>query len=137
MRNHRVSAIAVFALVVVFSMLPGAVSAHHSRAGVYEPNGKNITMKGVVTEWRWRYPHVFLVWNAKDDKGTVVAWTGELSSVTSMQSEGLDRNTFKAGQEVTLTVSPARSGAPQSQLLKVVMADGKAPIDRLGQNIPD
>jgi len=137
LRNHRVSAIAVFALVGVFSMLLGTVSAHHSRAGVYEPNGKNITMKGVVTEWRWRNPHVFLVWNTKDDKGTLVAWTGELSSITSMVSEGLDRNTFKAGQEVTVTVSPARSGAPQSQLLKVVMADGKAPIDRLGQNIPD
>ena len=94
-------------------------------------------MKGVITEWRWRNPHVFLVWKTKDAKGVDVEWTGELSSITSMQSEGVDRNTFKAGQEATLTVSPARSGAPQSQLLKVVLADGKIPIDRTQGPVPD
>ena len=137
MRNHRVLAIAVFALVVASSILAGTLSAHHSRAGVYEPRDKDISMKGVITEWRWRNPHVFLVWKTKDAKGADIEWTGELSSITSMVSEGVDRNTFKAGQEATLTVSPARSGAPQSQLLKVVLADGKTPIDRTRGPVPD
>lgn len=137
MKSQRVSAIVAVALVVVFLTAGSLVSAHHSRAGVYEPRDKDITMKGVITEWRWRNPHVFLVWKTKDAKGTDVEWTGELSSITSMVSEGVDRNTFKAGQEATLTVSPARSGAPQSQLLKVVLADGKAPIDRTRGPVPD
>ena len=132
----RATAIVTFAAMAV--LLAGTpVSAHHSRAGVYEPNSKMITMKGVVTEWRWRNPHVFLVWNVKDDSGKVVEWIGELSSITSMQSEGLTRTSFKGGEEITVSVAPARSGAPQGQLLKIVMADGKVPVDRTKGPIPD
>jgi hypothetical protein len=136
MRILRVVAIVTFAAIV---LLPSAisVSAHHSRAGIYEPNSKMLTMKGVVTEWRWRNPHVFLVWSAKDDSGKVVEWVGEVSSITSMQSEGMSRTSFKGGEEITVSVAPARSGAPQGLLLKVVMADGKVPIDRTRGPVPD
>jgi hypothetical protein len=136
MKLQRMMAIVTFAMVVL--LLGGtSVLAHHSRAGIYEPNSKMITMKGTVTEWRWRNPHVFLVWNLKDESGKVVEWVGELSSITSMQSEGLNRGSFKGGEEITVSVAPARSGAPQGQLLKVVMADGKVPIDRTKGPIPD
>src|SRR6185369_15100039 len=119
MKIMRATAVLTFAAAVL--LLSGiSVSAHHSRAGIYEPNSKMITMKGTVTEWRWRNPHVFLVWNVKDDSGKAVEWVGELSSITSMQSEGMNRGSFKAGEEITVSVAPARSGAPQGQLLKVV-----------------
>src|SRR5262245_37200176 len=136
MRMMRAVAMVTFAAIV---LLPSAipVSAHHSRAGIYEPNSKMLTMKGVVTEWRWRNPHVFLVWSVKDDSGKVVEWVGEVSSITSMQSEGMSRTSFKGGEEITVSVAPARSGAPQGLLLKVVMADGKVPIDRTRGPIPD
>ena len=136
MKIERMMAIVIFA-VVVFLMAGTAVLAHHSRAGIYEPNSKMITMKGTVTEWRWRNPHVFLVWNVKDSTGKVVEWIGDLSSITSMQSEGMTRTSFKGGEEITVSVAPARSGTPQGQLLKVVMADGKVPIDRTKGPIPD
>jgi len=136
MKLQRMLPIVTFAMVVL--LLAGtSVLAHHSRAGVYEPNSKMITMKGTVSEWRWKNPHVFLVWNVKDESGKVVEWVGELSSITSMQSEGLNRASFKGGEEITVSVAPARSGAPQGQLLKVVMADGKVPIDRTKGPIPD
>jgi hypothetical protein len=137
MRIQRFTAIVALALVVGSLVVTIPVSAHHSRAGVYEPNEKMITMKGVVTEWRWRNPHVFLVWNVKDKDGKNVEWVGELSSITSMQSEGMSRASFKGGEEIEVTVAPARSGAPQGQLLKVVMADGKVPLDRTKGPIPD
>ena len=136
MRIHRLKALVTFAIVVLLAA-GTSVSAHHSRAGIYEPNSKMITMKGTVSEWRWRNPHVFLVWNVKDESGKVVEWVGELSSITSMHSEGLNRGSFKGGDEITVSVAPARSGAPQGQLLKVVMADGKVPIDRTKGPIPD
>ena len=136
MKIMRMAATVAFAGIAML-LLGISVSAHHSRAGVYEPNSKMITMKGTVTEWRWRNPHVFLVWNVKDDSGKVVEWVGELSSITSMQSEGLTRASFKGGEEITVSVAPARSGAPQGQLLKVVMSDGKVPIDRTRGPIPD
>jgi hypothetical protein len=123
--------------VVLVLISGGLLAAHHSRAGIYEADEKRIEMKGVVTEWRWRNPHVFLVWESKDSTGKSVQWTGELSSVTSMMSEKLTRNTFKAGQEVTISVVPARAGTPQGLLVKVVMADGSVPLDRTRGPIPD
>jgi hypothetical protein len=126
----------MLALVLVL-ILGGVVSAHHSRAGIYETDDKRIEMKGTVTEWKWRNPHVFLVWNAKDSNGKVVQWTGELSSVTSMMSEKLTRTSFKAGQEITVSVVPARAGTPQGLLVKVVMEDGSVPLDRTQGPIPD
>jgi hypothetical protein len=126
--------------VALFAILGGVGLAHHSRAGVYETNDKMITMKGTVVEWKWRNPHTFLVWQTKDANGKAVEWTGELSSITTMIAEGMNRNSFKPGEEVTITTVPALSGSPQSLLVKVVTADGRVPIDRLkGRNgqIPD
>ena len=55
-------------------MLGGVASAHHSMAG-YDSN-KQITLQGVVSEYTWRNPHVWVVWSVKDDAGKVVQWTG-------------------------------------------------------------
>lgn len=137
MRSMRLPGIAALLVFLVASLPADPVSAHHSRAGVYESPDKTIAMPAVVTEWRWRNPHVFLVWDTKGPDGVPVQWTGELSSVTSMVSEGMTRNSLKPGDQVTVTVVPARSGAPQGQLVKVVMADGKVPLDRTRGPIPD
>ena len=136
MRVRRMLAVPVLTAILLLT-LGGLVSAHHSRAGVYESNDTTITMEGVVAEWRWRNPHVFLLWDVTDADGNVVRWTGELSSVISMRSEGLRKDTFKPGQAATFTGIPARSGAPQTQLLKVVMADGQVPLDRTEVENPD
>ena len=126
MRTQRVWAIAVFALI--FTMLGGLVSAHHSVVG-YERK-KTITLKGVVAEWRWRNPHAFLVFEVKDESGKVVQWTGELQSPLSMVAQGLSRSSFKPGDEVTVTGYPASKGTPQSIIQKIVNADGKVMINR-------
>lgn len=126
MRTRRGLGVAVFALI--FTMLGGLVSAHHSVVG-YDRN-KTITLKGVVAEWRWRNPHAFLVWDVKDENGKVVQWTGELQSPISMVASGLSRDSFKPGDEVTVTGYPAQKGTPQSIIQKVVNAAGKVMINR-------
>ena len=137
MRSVPISGVAAVVALSALLWPAGPVSAHHSRAGVYESPDKTITMPAVVAEWRWRNPHVFLVWDTKGPDGTVVQWVGELSSITTMMGEGMTRTTLKPGDQVTVTVVPARSGAPQGQLVKVVMADGKVPLDRTRGPIPD
>jgi hypothetical protein len=117
-----------FAVVAVFSLLGGVVSAHHSRAG-YDTDDKITTLKGIVTEVKWRNPHVFIIWGVKDDKGNLVQWTGEFSSPSTMISEGLSKETFKPGDEVAVTVIPAKAGTPQGLVIKMVRPDGKVVID--------
>jgi hypothetical protein len=128
MRAVRPSAIA-FAVVTV-AFLPGALaSAHHSRAGYDTAKEKLTTHTGVVTEVVWRNPHVFLNWDAKDEKGAVVRWTGEFSSTATMISEGLSRDTFKAGDPITVTFMPTKAGTPLGLVIKIVRPDGKVVID--------
>src|SRR5881227_1823596 len=94
-------------LTVLFSitLFAGALSAHHGRAG-YDTKGQGVTLRGVVTEYKWINPHVFLNWNVKNEKGEIVEWTGEFSSPTTMISEGMGKTTFKPGDEIIATVIP-------------------------------
>ncbi len=49
--------------------------AHHGAAAL--DTGKEVTVKGTVTEWIWSNPHCFLQFDAKDDSGTVRNWAVE------------------------------------------------------------
>ena len=128
MSIERSVATVVFPLV--FLMLGGLVfSAHHSRTG-YE-NERTVTLTGVVTEFRWRNPHTFLVWTVTDENGKEVEWAGEMLSIQTVTSWGLTRNSFQPGDEVTVTAFPATRGAPVSIIQKVVMtADGSVVVDQ-------
>jgi Family of unknown function (DUF6152) len=128
MRTSR-SLVIAFA-VLAAALLSGAVaSAHHSRAGYDSAPGKLVTNNGVVSNVIWRNPHVFVIWDVKDSSGSVVKWTGELSSPTTMISEGMGRDTFKAGDPIAATFMPAKAGTPHGLLIKVVRPDGKVVLD--------
>ena len=128
MPTLRPSAVA-FAVVIVAFLLGVGASAHHSRAGYDTAKERLTTHNGVVAEVIWRNPHVYLIWGAKDEQGTVVNWTGEFSSPATMISEGLSRDTFKAGDPLTVTFMPARAGTPQGLVIKIARPDGKVVID--------
>ena len=128
MRTVRPSAVALAVVTVAF-LLGAAVSAHHSRAGYDTAKGRLTTLNGVVAEIVWRNPHVYLTWDAKDEKGTAVRWTGEFSSTATMISEGLSRDTFKPGDPLTITFMPAKAGTPQGLVIRIVRPDGKVVID--------
>jgi hypothetical protein len=120
---------APFATFALATYAVAGAAAHHSRAGYDSTAGKLITNNGVVSNIIWRNPHVFVVWDVKDTNGSVVKWTGELSSPTTMISEGMGRDTFKAGDPITATFMPAKAGTPHGLLIKVVRPDGKVVID--------
>lgn len=124
-----------FALAACLLSVPMAVSAHHGSAG-YDLN-KQLTMKATVTEWLWANPHCFVKFDAKDDKGNVVHWAAEVSNPTDMTKRGWSLHTFKPGDQVTVTLRPAKNGAAVGQLLKVVLANGQTLIGyAAGPNVP-
>ena len=127
MRTLRFGAAVAFVTVAFLS--GAAASAHHSRAGYDQAKDKLTTINGVVAEVIWRNPHVYLTWDAKDEKGAVVRWTGEFSSPATMLSEGLSRDTFKPGDPLTFTFMPTKAGTPQGLVIRIVRPDGKVVID--------
>ena len=128
MINRRVLGALLFSIVAVCTLFVGVLSAHHGRAG-YDTKGQGITLRGVVTEYKWINPHVFLNWQVKNEKGEVVEWTGEFSSPTTMISEGMGKTTFKAGDEIIATVIPAKGNVPHGLMLKIVRPDGTVLVD--------
>lgn len=120
---------ALFATLALAILLGASAAAHHSRAGYDTAKEHLTTQNAVVTEVIWRNPHVYLLWDARDDKGATVRWTGEFSSPATMLSEGLSRTTFKVGDQIAVTFMPAKSGAPQALVIRIVRPDGSVVID--------
>jgi hypothetical protein len=111
----------IAALGVLLMSVP--LAAHHGAAAL--DTGKEITLKGTVTEWIWSNPHCFLQFDAKDDSGTVRNWAVETQNPTTMTQRGFSRTLFKAGDEVTVIIEPVKNGQPIGRLLTVVMANGQ------------
>ena len=127
MKIQRGLAIAL-AVVAMSLLFAGVAAAHHGRAG-YDTAENGKVVKGVVTEYRWLNPHVFILWNAKDESGNTVTWTGEFSSPSSMLSEGMSKASFHPGDEIAVTVIPAKGGTPYGLVLKIIRPDGKVVVD--------
>jgi hypothetical protein len=113
--------IAIAALGIL--LVPALLVAHHGAAAL--DTGKEITLKGTVTEWIWSNPHCFLQFDAKDEAGTVRNWAVETQNPTAMTQRGRSRMSFKVGDEVTVTVEPVKNGAPIGRLLTVIVPGGQ------------
>jgi hypothetical protein len=116
-------------MLAVFATFGGLVSAHHSVAG-YD-TAKEVALRGTVVEYNWRNPHVFVVWDVKDQDGKITQWSAEMNSPTSMIQVGMSRTSLKKGDEVIITVSPSKTGHPLGVVRKVTMADGRPVVDRV------
>ena len=115
--------------LVIFALAGSLVAsipllAHHVNAAF--DVGKRVTVKGTVTEWVWANPHCWLKFDAKDDKGNVAHWVAETNNAPDMIERGWSKNTFKPGDEVTVTVEPVKSGNPVGRVVGVVLANGQA-----------
>ena len=117
---------AVFLAIVGLLIAAVPLAAHHGNASF--DTTKELTLKGKVTEWIWANPHCFLKFDAKDDTNEVRNWAVEVSNPTDMVKRGWSRNSLKPGDEVTVTVRPAKNGEAVGQLLKVVLPSGQTLI---------
>ena len=116
---RKMCAIAALGILLVSAPL----LAHHGAAAL--DTGKEITLKGTVTEWTWSNPHCFLQFDAKDETGTVRNWAVETQNPTAMTQRGFSRAAFKAGDEVTVTIEPVKNGQPIGRLLTVILPGGQ------------
>jgi hypothetical protein len=103
-------------------VMPVSMTGHHGGASF--DNTKEVTVKGTVTEWLWANPHCFLKVEEKDASGTARVWNLEFGNPTDITLRGFRRNTFKVGEEITVTVTPVKSGAPVGRARVVTKADG-------------
>ena len=114
----------VFALVAGLLIVSRSVVAHHGAAAFENDPAKRLVLKGTVVEWIWANPHTFLQFDVKSADGQAVRWVVEASNPPDMVNRGWSIKSFKAGDEVTVTVRPVKSGKPVGSIVQVVFADG-------------
>lgn len=110
------------ALVTGLWMTPSLL-AHHSSSAF--DTGKKLVLKGTVKEWIYSNPHCFLMLEVKGEDGQVVQWVAETQAPSVIFPAGYRRDTFKAGEQVTITVEPFKDGRLFGRILESVLADGK------------
>jgi hypothetical protein len=127
MRLQRLFPLGFMVFVVMLLIFSPAASAHHSRAHYGD---QETTTTGTVVEYKWRNPHVFVVWEVKDQSGKSTQWVGEMASVTSMIADGMTKDSLKPGEQITVVSFPSKNaGSTEALVKKITKADGKVVVD--------
>ena len=118
------SAFCILIAGLILSAVP--LFAHHGTGISYNLEQKPVVLKGVITEFRWKNPHVSVFMDVKGPDGKVVNWSLEGNSIVNYGRMGFNRNTLKAGQEVTALVYVSKvPNNPAGVIAKFTSADGK------------
>jgi hypothetical protein len=119
----RFKLLAIFVVAGSLLMLSDSLLAHHGNAAL--DVGKKVTVTGAVTQWLWANPHCWLKVDVKDANGNVVNWVGETNNAADMMEKGWSKQTFKVGDEVSVTLEPVKNGKPAGKVLEVVLPNGQ------------
>jgi hypothetical protein len=106
----------------VLLLCTSAAISHHSNSA-YEVE-KVVTVTGVVKLWKWSNPHTWLTVTVQNEKGEMVDWELEGRAPGVLGRIGWDRSVFKAGEKVTVHMSPAKDGSRVGIIARVTKADG-------------
>jgi hypothetical protein len=116
-------AVRVFSLAIGVLIASSPLPAHHGEAAYDTKNP--VSLKGAVTEWYWANPHCILQFDVKDNKDQVLHWTGETSSPADMVNHGWTKRSLKPGDQVTVTLEPAKNGRAVGRVVEVVLPNGQ------------
>ncbi len=114
-----------FAVAAGIARAAAPTLAHHSRA-MFDM-GKNMTLRGVVEEYRWQNPHsqiVVRVGAGAADPSTVGTWTVEASAIGVMTSSGWTPRTYKFGEPITVVAHPNKASSNLVLLFYALKGDG-------------
>jgi len=112
------------AVCVAVVAVPGALLAHHGTSNYAQ--GETVMLSGVVTEFVFRNPHAYILFDVKNDRGEIVHWAGEMNSPGVLANTGWTRTTLKKGDQVTLTLRISKGGNPVGLVNRSsVVANGK------------
>jgi hypothetical protein len=112
--------IAAFATAMLVSCL---ALAHHSP--IVFDRTKQVTLTGVVTEFRWGNPHSWIHLDIPGDDGKVANWSIEMNPASSLARDGWRSTTLKPGDKVTVVVYPLRNDEKGGQYISITLPDGK------------
>ena len=120
MKNKR---LAVFAVAAGLIVLSGPMFAHHA-ASTYDREHP-VTLTGTVTDFQFINPHVLIVFEVRDEDGTVVAWVAGSGPRQNLERAGWNRQTLKPGDEIRVTGAPHKEGKKEVSVINLVGPAGQ------------
>ncbi len=115
--------VASFASVIGLLAVCSPLFAHHGSA-VYD-NAKIVVLKNAtVTKVNWGNPHTLVLFDVKDDKGSVRHWVVEGGAASAVSTSGWTKNAVQPGDVITVYLYQAKNGTPIGRTGKLVLADG-------------
>lgn len=108
-------------IIAVALAAASPAAGHHSDAGLDMTS--LTTIEGVVTEFGWRNPHIYITLDVVDENGETVGWNIQTGSTITVGRMGWDRDSLATGDRVTIQTNAARDGRPYG-LLKAIVAEG-------------
>ena len=124
-------------LVVAGMIAAGSAAyAHHSYAATYDTS-KEIKLEGKLVQFVYRNPHSFVHLEVADDKGVPQRWAIEWSGGGQLANQGVQRDSLKVGDEVSILGRPSRVPGEYRALMVTLKrpADGFTWGNRSGQAV--
>ena len=87
------------------------LQAHHAVASAYDLNTE-IVLEGTLADLNFRNPHSNLILAVANDDGTTTDWVLTTPSIQMLTRAGVNRSTIKPGENLRITILPARNGNP-------------------------
>jgi len=119
-------------LTVACSLFTESLWAHHAFA-MFDQT-QRLELHGVVKEFQWTNPHVWVQLLVTGEDGTVVEWSIEGSSPNGLRRQGWKSSTLQPGMAVSVTISPLKDGQAGGSLVNVTLPDGTVMGRRLDPN---
>ena len=117
-----VRAVVTSIVAAAVALTAAPASSHHSNVA-YEVT-KVVTISGVVQKFEWVNPHTWVHVLVEDEKGGKTEWAAEGRAPGILLRAGWTRTSLKAGERVTIDMSPAKDGSRTAIIARVTKADG-------------
>ena len=118
----------VYFVLLLLAVLPAA--AHHSQTAFYDP-ARKVEVVGTVAQFHFKNPHVVIVVDAADERGTKVQWQVEMGSTTLLTRQGWTPESIKQGDPIKVVGQPSRAeGTHGICCAQISRADGSPFVAR-------
>lgn len=112
---------ATWTLVVL--ALSSTVYAHHS--AVMFDGSRTVSIQGTVQSYQWTNPHVWIWVQVSNGQGGTDLWGIEAANLSMARRLGMDRNSFKPGDQVKMNVNPLKDGRAGGRFRRATFSDGR------------
>ena len=111
-------AISIAVLLAATLQAPSAL-AHHAYA-MFDVT-REVTLKGVVKDYQWTSPHIWVDMMIHDPSGKDIVWPIEGASPTTLRRFGWGRDSMKPGDQIEMVVHPRKDGTNGGSLVTAVV----------------